>query len=32
VRRTEKVSIATLVTDDNKRSAEVLQDVVISAG
>ena len=29
VRRTENVSIATLVTDDNPRSAEILKDVLI---
>jgi hypothetical protein len=31
VRRTENVSIATLVTDDNPRSAEILKDVLIGA-
>jgi hypothetical protein len=31
VRRTENVSIASLVTDDNPRSAEILKDVLIGA-
>jgi hypothetical protein len=32
VRRTENVSIASLVTDNNKRAGEVLQDVLITSG
>ena len=32
VRRTESVSIATLVTDQNAKAAEVLKDVLIAAG
>ena len=30
VRRTENNSIATLVTDDNARAAEILKDVLIA--
>ena len=30
VRRTENISIATLVTDDNPRAAEILKDVLIA--